>query len=683
MPIIKRPQSSGTTNVVQIGAGNAATSATHIAQVTQQLGGSVAQLGTEYLNKAQTALSTAVYDLHMQKATEEFNILAQQRMGQTTDEDGNPNFASLPDDIEKIGNDVMMKRMATIFDPNASGQFTRDFRNFTSSQSLKAANVARSQELDYNRAQVKSTVSSTINKALVSDMAEADLHINDMKRSLDSYLASGAISKQEYDQQLDSTRSTIYKAKWGEVIEQDPNLARQILNNEVDVSAIGLPSTGLTEVERRQVLSQAEAKIVDNERAKQRVLKENEKNIAQQQKANYEEIKTSILAGKAGEADIIAAFNSGSIDQGLLNDGIQFARREADKQQATVDIQANLAQDIKDNKPLLDYTPKQVDDFINTQINLIEQGEGRELSITEKAQLVSSIDSPVNAVAKPIQHAALYGDDESTAEAYNAWSFLTDKKNVTVSGMNSQSQANMAMIDSLVRGSNLPVQEAVKAVRNINETRTPEKIDEISQVFKDEVDRDDMFDLANEIAGEGQTPIIGGFFTEDLQPGVSELLYNTLRTSYIETMGDIKAAMKLTETRTKDVLGTSNVGGRERIMFLAPEKMFPQLTGDQLDRIMRDEMGISDGVEVIIESDRSSRKIPGAISYAISVLDEDGIPKDVGRWAMDNETASIFLSTQTEAVDVEELKAEKRAKTKAGEVDKEATDILLRKIQRF
>jgi DNA-binding phage protein len=320
MPIIKRAGQTGTSNTVQIGTGNAATSAVHIAEVTKQLGGNVAALGKEYLNKSQQALSTAVYDLHMQKATEEFNTLAQERMSKTTDDEGNPNFATLPQDIEKIGNDVMMKRMGTMFDPNAASQFSRDFRNFTSSQSIKAADVSRQQELDYNRAQVKSTVSATINKSLTIDITEVEGPLADMRRSLDSYLQSGAISKQEYDQQLDSTRATVYKAKWSEIIAQDADLAREQLSQE--------QALGLTEIERRQMLEQAEAKIVDNEKTRKLILKENEKNEANKQKDNYLELETAVLSGKAGESDFIAAFNSGSIDREQMNKGIKFARKE-------------------------------------------------------------------------------------------------------------------------------------------------------------------------------------------------------------------------------------------------------------------------------------------------------------------------------------------------------------------
>lgn len=671
MPIIKRAGQTGTSNTVQIGTGNAATSAVHIAEVTKQLGGNVAALGKEYLNKSQQALSTAVYDLHMQKATEEFNTLAQERMSKTTDDEGNPNFATLPQDIEKIGNDVMMKRMGTMFDPNAASQFSRDFRNFTSSQSIKAADVSRQQELDYNRAQVKSTVSATINKSLTIDITEVEGPLADMRRSLDSYLQSGAISKQEYDQQLDSTRATVYKAKWSEIIAQDADLAREQLSQE--------QALGLTEIERRQMLEQAEAKIVDNEKTRKLILKENEKNEANKQKDNYLELETAVLSGKAGESDFIAAFNSGSIDREQMNKGIKFARKEADSKQVKVDIQANLAQDVKEGKPLLDYTPKQIDEFVNTQFNLIEQGHGEPLTITQKAQLASGIDAPVNAVAKPIQHAALFGSDQDAAEAYNAWSFLKDKKNVVVSGMSNDSQATMAMIDSLVTGSSLPVEQAVQAVRKIQETRTPEKIQEISENYKNEVDKDDMFDLANDIAGEGFLL----FGKEDLQAGTSDILYNTMRNAYVATNGDIKAARTLVDTWTKDVLGTTNVGGSEKIMFLAPEKMFPALTSEQLDSLMRDEMGIDADAEVVIESDRSSRKVPGTISWSISVLDEDGIPTPVGRWALDNETAYTYLTTQTEAIDIEALKEDKKLQTKVDKSTQEATDIMLKNIQRF
>jgi hypothetical protein len=652
MPILQRPQQTGTTNVVQIGAGNAATSATHIAQVTDRLGGSVAALGKEYLQKSQQALSTAVYDLHMQKATEEFNQLSQERMSKTVDDEGNPNFATLPQDIERIGNEVMMKRLGTMFDPNASSQFTRDFRNFASSQSVKAAGVARQQELDYSRAQVNSTMSASINKALTLNIAEADTVLIDMKRSLDSYLASGTISKQEYDTYLDSTRATVYKAKWGELIAQDADTAVEQLSQE--------QALGLTEVERRQMLTQAHAKVEDNTRLNERILRENEAKVNQQQQATYEELKTSILSGKAGEADIWAAFNNGAIDQKLLNTGIQFARTEAKRQGEVVNTQANIAQQVKDGMPVT-ASSKDVDLFVNTKIQQLQEKMQKELTLEEKTYVASDIRAPVNAITKPIEHGALFGNVEETSSAYRAWSFAQQKNPEMVSTLSNHAVSNMAMIDSLVSASNLPVNKAVEAVKKIVDSRTPEKIQELSVKFKDDYDLKDMTSEANVISGEALPRLLDpfGFTREVLATGEATKLMNLYRTMYTLTEGDKDATRAAVKAKVATTLGKTELGGEERLMFLAPEKMFPMLTSVQLDEIMRSDMRLSPDEKVVLEVDQSSDKVPGVVSYKVSRFDKDGIPLPSERWVMDNETAKVYLETQKEAVDIDALKNER------------------------
>ena len=646
MPILQRPQQTGTTNTVQIAAGNAATSATHIAEVTDRLGGSVAALGKEYLQKSQQALSTAVYDLHMQKATEEFNQRAQERMSQVTDEEGNPNFTTLPQDIEKIGNEVMMKRMGTMFDPNASSQFSRDFRNFTSSQSVKAAGVARQQELDYSRAQVKSTMSASINKALTLNIAEADTVLIDMRRSLDSYLASGTITKQEYDTYLDSTRATVYKAKWGELIAQDATTAVEQLSQE--------QALGLTEVERRQMLTQAEAKVEANIRLNERIVRENEAKVNQQQKATYEELKTGILSGKADESDIWAAFNNGAIDQQLLNTGVQFARAEAKRQGEVVNTQADIAKQVKDGMPVT-ASSKDVDTFVNTKVQQLEERLGKQLSLEEKTYIASDIRAPVNSITKPIEHGALFGNTEETASAYRSWSFAQQKNPEMVSTLSDNAVSNMAMIDSLVATSNLPVNKAVEAVKNIVDSRTPEKIQELAASFKNEYDIKDMRSEANDIADEGFL----FFGKEDLATGEATKLMNLYRTMYTLTNGDKDATRAAVKAKVSTTLGTTQLGGKERLMFLAPEKMFPMLTSDQLDEIMRSDMELSPDEEVVLEVDQSSDKVPGVVSYKVSRFDEDGIPLPAERWVMDNETARVYLETQKEAIDLDALKTER------------------------
>lgn len=669
MPILQRPQQTGTTNTVQIAAGNAATSATHIAQVTDRLGGSVAALGKEYLQKSQQALSTAVYDLHMQKATEEFNQRAQERMSQVTDEEGNPNFTTLPQDIEKIGNEVMMKRMGTMFDPNASSQFSRDFRNFTSSQSVKAAGVARQQELDYSRAQVKSTMSASINKALTLNIAEADTVLIDMRRSLDSYLASGTITKQEYDTYLDSTRSTVYKAKWGELIAQDATTAVEQLSQE--------QALGLTEVERRQMLTQAEAKVEANIRLNERIVRENEAKVNQQQKATYEELKTGILSGKADESDVWAAFNNGAIDQQLLNTGVQFARAEAKRQGEVVKVQADIAKQVKDGMPVT-ASSKDVDTFVNTKIQQLEEKLGKELSLEEKTYIASDIRAPVNSITKPIEHGALFGNTEETASAYRSWSFAQQKNPEMVSTLSNDAVSNMAMIDSLVATSNLPVNKAVEAVKNIVDSRTPEKIKELATSFKNEYDIKDMRSEANDIADEGFL----FFGKEDLATGEATKLMNLYRTMYTLTNGDKDATRAAVKAKVSTTLGTTQLGGKERLMFLAPEKMFPMLTSDQLDEIMRSDMGLSPDEEVVLEVDQSSDKVPGVVSYKVSRFDEDGIPLPAERWVMDNETARVYLETQKEAVDLDALKADREAAKEISKV-KTSPQVILGGQMRF
>jgi len=669
MPILQRPQQTGTTNTVQIGAGNAATSATHIAEVTDRLGGSVAALGKEYLQKSQQALSTAVYDLHMQKATEEFNQRAQERMSQVTDEEGNPNFTTLPQDIEKIGNEVMMKRMGTMFDPNASSQFSRDFRNFTSSQSVKAAGVARQQELDYSRAQVKSTMSASINKALTLNIAEADTVLIDMRRSLDSYLASGTITKQEYDTYLDSTRATVYKAKWGELIAQDATTAVEQLSQE--------QALGLTEVERRQMLTQAEAKVEANIRLNERIVRENEAKVNQQQKATYEELKTGILSGKADESDIWAAFNNGAIDQQLLNTGVQFARAEAKRQGEVVNTQADIAKQVKDGMPVT-ASSKDVDTFVNTKVQQLEERLGKQLSLEEKTYIASDIRAPVNSITKPIEHGALFGNTEETASAYRSWSFAQQKNPEMVSTLSDNAVSNMAMIDSLVATSNLPVNKAVEAVKNIVDSRTPEKIQELAASFKNEYDIKDMRSEANDIADEGFL----FFGKEDLATGEATKLMNLYRTMYTLTNGDKDATRAAVKAKVSTTLGTTQLGGKERLMFLAPEKMFPMLTSDQLDEIMRSDMELSPDEEVVLEVDQSSDKVPGVVSYKVSRFDEDGIPLPAERWVMDNETARVYLETQKEAVDLDALKADREAAKEISKV-KTSPQVILGGQMRF
>lgn len=696
MPIIKRAGQTGTSNTVQIGTGNAATSAVHIAEVTKQLGGNVAALGKEYLNKSQQALSTAVYDLHMQKATEEFNTLAQERISKTTDDEGNPNFATLPQDIEKIGNDVMMKRMGTMFDPNAASQFSRDFRNFTSSQSIKAANVSRQQELDYNRAQVKSTVSATINKSLTVDITEVEGPLADMRRSLDSYLQSGAISKQEYDQQLDSTRATVYKAKWSEIIAQDADLAREQLSQEQVL--------GLTEVERRQMLGQAEAKIVDNKLLQEKILKENEANIKKKSRTNYTEWDIGLEKGTQGLSDLEALSNSGSIEREDYLAGLKRYREHSKNSALKVErrgIISNLTA-IDNPQEIPPELSKEANDMFKEDVALIEKATETPMTYEQLAGKAKLYRTPNSYIKDLLVQATVTGGIQGKGDAVNAYSYLVTNNPLSLKELPDNvrtmyEKARLMSSNGAITGS-----EALKKLIDIEERSKSPEASVVMQAFKDKMTDSKVTNstiteyINDKLESRGDLPFFG--WNKDIDPGLMARIQESVRDIAISNRStDINVeALVGTALDKIEHLGYNEVGANKKIMELAPVKVLGKgidTIQTKLDRDIQTWIDIdpslegltSDNVFLFATPDTLPKKgedrnftwdawsfneqgelveLPFVFSTSVEELNEIEVQKAVEKGERDLEIAQSIMTT-TSITEGEGVAAVQRAQNKA------------------
>lgn len=656
MPIIQRPQSggSGTVDGIRIGTGNSATATAIIGETTAGMGRDIAALGQEYINKAQRSLSTAVYDLNMQKATDEFNTLAQERMAQTTDKHGNPNFGTLAQDIEDIGNKVMAKRMMTIFDLNAQGQFAKDFRNFSSSQAIKASGVARKQELDYSRAQVNATMTATINKGIAGDMADIPNTMQGMKKSLDSYLAAGAISKIEYDNFINQTQSTVYKAKWSEMIKSNPELVKDIMEGNKSPDLVGLQTTGLNEVDNIKMLAQADAQIEDNAREASRVQRDFDKQQKQLQSDNYAQWQNAVLGSNQGLSDLTSLYNNDGITIQQFVAGQQWLEGRNARKDKQLDTQLAISDAMANNKPLTSFTDKDIDSHYATQISLLQQG-GADLTMEQKAGIASKYTAPITSLNKEVAYAVKHGDLDSAVEAMNASEYLDNVNSIVMSKLDKDSASIIANASVLVEDTGIPPQKAIEISRENFATLTPEIRQELSNEFNSEEDFniESMAGKANMILGEG----FFGFGTEDLAPGVATQLKRLYKEAYVSTRGDQAATDKLVKKWTANTLGTTSVGGGERIMMLAPEKVFPHATSDELNEILREDFPeVPKDKEIVIEQDRASRDIPGMITYAASYVNDEGDVVQLDRWSLTNEYIIERRGAQKEAIpSVEEL----------------------------
>jgi len=92
---------------------------------------------TDYVKKAKGAQDDAEYNDSYSGASQEFNKRASDRMNQPYDQQGNPTYASLSQDIGGIANDVHNKYSKKLsYNPEMSQKFSKNFRTMTDQYQL-------------------------------------------------------------------------------------------------------------------------------------------------------------------------------------------------------------------------------------------------------------------------------------------------------------------------------------------------------------------------------------------------------------------------------------------------------------------------------------------------------------------------------------------------------------------
>ena len=240
----------------------------------QQMSG----IGKQYFQEAKAADQTAKYSKAYQKALVDFNTQAEERIAQKVDEEGNPTYETLSDDIGNLGNGVIDEVAGGIIDPEVAARFRNSFGQVVATRQVGSLATARSQQRQFAEESIADSLSTISNQAVVQGDTDLDLYIRQSDQILDSGVASGAISPQQRHSLAERFRAEVTGSRVKSLIEQDPYSALERLKEEGSADQFGL-----RENERRKYVSDAERQIQRIEAAQR-----------SEQKAKLQEIKGNL-----------------------------------------------------------------------------------------------------------------------------------------------------------------------------------------------------------------------------------------------------------------------------------------------------------------------------------------------------------------------------------------------------
>ena len=115
-----------------------ATQQSRAGELSRRMAAQIEQTGREYWEQSKRTHQTAVLTNTISDATIEYEQAISNRRQQVVDENGNPTFTTLGEDVRKIGEDIRDKFANKILDPEVASRFRNDFTRFTTSKQISA-----------------------------------------------------------------------------------------------------------------------------------------------------------------------------------------------------------------------------------------------------------------------------------------------------------------------------------------------------------------------------------------------------------------------------------------------------------------------------------------------------------------------------------------------------------------
>lgn len=575
-------------------------------------------VNSEFYSRAQAANISATVSKAHRQATEEYTRLAQQRVDAKEDKNGNPTFGRLPQDIETLGKEVKARASSRIEDPAARRMFEVIFDNLIKNQTTASNEEARSQQINFIRAEEQAAFQAYTEAAVQSmdSNVESEYFIDQYATFLEG--AQDAFSSQEITKKIDDFEREVRVGRMQRMINKAPDLAVKMLEGEMESPLV----TSLTAAEKEAALDEAIAAW------------------SSFQAETTQGLKEMIIAGDAGQDIIELEHKNGTITDVQaqeLNTILKQAETARETKRTSVQ---KVAKSLIQGQSLVGLDSRDINDhFEDTISRLTEKGE--EVDIAREAELASLYQRPVTKFNKRLASQIVSGDPDTAIKAVAAYNYLQNRSPASLDRFSTDARAIASYAVTLQKNaSGISPEKSVELARAAVTERSTKRIERLEQ-FKD-IKKFKKLSSIKELVqdhfnADGFLPID---IAEEVEDGVASRVKNILKESYImipDEEGAFDHAMGLMKDRLGQTLFNGgdtrfNLKGGERIMYMPPEKVYPGIQPDKL--LGNFESNIStvlpEGIEAgsaRIQADDLTLFASGpfAGSYGVTYLDKDGV----------------------------------------------------------
>lgn len=563
----------GYTNIVS-GAPAAEASALIGAEL-KNTGKQIIAVQDTYLAAAKKATINAQYNTALRDATLQFSEKYADRLNKSTDDQGNPTYESLIGDVGTIGEEVLAKISANIKDPEAKMKFEATFAKNIGNKQIQAGREARNQHQDYVKASLSRGLEAQISLSLEDSVDNINQYHTEAERMISEALNAGAITQVEAQKLRSSTVSSIRKAPYHRMIDEDPKKALEQISLDTSV-------TGLTLDEKKDLVARAESAV----RSLEFKAKMNEKALTDRERLQMqiEENKLSlqISNGDIREDQIIQAVQDKAINvkqaEGLLEELSKYEKKALKDANTSISIDKYIKGGVR---------PAGVSeaDIDNHFRKASEAADAKTLS--QRAAIAAKYRGPVKSFTGDLSNIARGGDSQQSEDALGAYRYSMIHSPEVLSKLNKSDRAVYAQASTLVEASSMSGAEAMKRAReSVKEADDPIRAERRREFGKIKgFSSEKLQSTINDVFG------LDSIFTREarLAPGVDSTMKRVLREGY-ELTGSEEGAKQFLKDWASDSYGVSTVNGQKEFMAMPIGKALPGVSDEEAREIINAEI---------------------------------------------------------------------------------------------
>lgn len=562
-----------------IGAGNALEGASRVIEDSAartmseslKVSNTIDVEGQRLFDASKKSHQSAILLNKVTEATEKFLVAQNNRVKQTTDEDGNPVFTNLHTDIGSIGNNILKEIQGTIIDPEVAREFGANFGQFVAHQKISALQKGLKQQVKFGEDALNNGLKSLISQATSDVPTQVGTYQAQGLEAINNALSGGIISTDQF-QKMSGEFSDNIK---GQVIENqittDPLNAGNILSQPTE-------SLGISPQLHTDLKTQLRTKIQsdDIEYSKARMMQDTDR--LTEQATLTENVRSLIDAGAIRGDDILKLKGKMSKPQfnSIKNMYINSIKKQ-EKEQANLN---DIAYRITTNTGVEELSGTTLNKFYDYMVKQRSDITKRAVSLQEEAQIASIIPAPVGRFTEKLETNFIHGNPQSAEDMLSAYTYIKDRQSSALDkGFSGKSLAIAEQMNFMVEKGGMAPQEALmkarESVLNVKDDIRQERLSEFNKVL-------DFKPGTLEETAASNLPGAELWWGENRIDEKSKYIFKEFaRQGFLET-GTKDGAIGYATEMMKKEYGTSDISGSQQFTRKPIEKRYKSIPVSKL-----------------------------------------------------------------------------------------------------